>query len=234
MKKILVFLPLLLFIVVSSAQEDRKGHLGISIGPSIPLGDYADNDIGNADAGYADIGLHLNFNFYYKLDEKIGISALWSGTANPIDVNEKVKTTVSVEPDAGRTLEADPWVYDAVMVGPFYSFSNEKVEMDLRGLIGFSFSTIPQNEIVLFEGGIATKNYKQNEADATSFAYNLGIGLRYLASEKIVVTTNLDYFSTQAEFNVATTSNFGLSSNNKVEQSIKALNVTFGIGYRLK
>jgi opacity protein-like surface antigen len=82
--------------------------------------------------------------------------------------------------------------------------------------------------------GSTAVNIKQNEAVAMAFAVNLGAGLRYNVSDKIALTINMDYFSTKPEFEVATTSNFGYSSNDDFKQTINMLNISFGIGYILK
>lgn len=67
-----------------------------------------------------------------------------------------------------------------------------------------------------------------------TFAVNFGAGLRYNISNKMALSLNVDYFTTQPEFEVATTSDFGFSSNDTFKQSINMMNISFGIGYRLK
>ena len=60
--------------------QKRKGYIGISLGPSIPLGDFS-----NPSSGAAKTGLHLNLvNFGYLITDNVGIAAIWFGAANPV------------------------------------------------------------------------------------------------------------------------------------------------------
>jgi len=106
-----------------SDSEKRKGFIGLSIGASIPVGDFADKS-----DGLAETGIHLNLiNFGYLFSENFGISATWFGAANPIDA-----------------YGIDPWSYGGIMVGPLLSFPlSEKVELDFRPMIGYSVTTLP-------------------------------------------------------------------------------------------
>jgi opacity protein-like surface antigen len=215
------------------SQETRKGLIGISLGPSIPLSEYADNDGDNEDAGFALTGLHLNFNFSYKFNENLGVAALWTGNAHPVDVDEMVDLFWSIDPSLNWEVESEAWSSGALMGGLLVSFPSDQVDFDIKALIGYSTSTIPNIDVTASDGfSIAT--IKQNEASTLAFAVNLGAGLRYNVSEKIALTLNLDYFSTKPEFEVSTTSNFGASSNDDIEQQMNMMNISFGIGYRLK
>ncbi len=106
-----------------SDSEKRKGFIGLSIGASIPVGDFADKL-----DGLAETGLHLNLiNFGYLFSENFGVSATWFGAANPIDA-----------------YGIDPWSYGGIMVGPLLSFPlSEKVDWDFRPMIGYSVTTLP-------------------------------------------------------------------------------------------
>lgn len=101
----------------------RKGYVGLSIGPSIPIGEFA--DLSN---GLAKTGVQLNLvNFGYRSSENFGIAATWFGAANPIVIDG-----------------IDPWSYGGLMVGPLLSFPlSEKVEWDFRPLIGYSVTSVP-------------------------------------------------------------------------------------------
>lgn len=103
--------------------ERRKGFIGLSIGTSIPVGDFADKS-----DGLAETGIQLNLiNFGYLFSENFGISATWFGAANPLDADGY-----------------DPWSYGGIMAGPLLSFPlSEKVEWDFRPMIGYSVTTLP-------------------------------------------------------------------------------------------
>jgi len=104
--------------------EKRKGFIGLSLGASIPIGDFADKS-----NGLAKTGLQINLvNFGYLFAENFGIAGIWFGAANPLDF----------------FYEVDPWAYGGLMVGPLMSFPlSEKVEWDFRPMIGYSVTTLP-------------------------------------------------------------------------------------------
>lgn len=103
----------------------RKGYIGLSIGPSFPVGDFASY-------GYAKTGIHINLiNFGYRFSENVGLSATWFGAANPLDV-------------PGYS----PWSYGGLMAGPLLSFPlSEKLEWDFRPMIGFSSAMLPDSKL---------------------------------------------------------------------------------------
>lgn len=150
----------------SSNSDKRKGFIGLSLGASIPIGDFADKS-----DGLAKTGIHLNLiNFGYLFSENFGVSAMWFGAANPLDIDGY-----------------DPWSYGGLMVGPLLSFPvAEKVEWDFRPMIGYSVTTLPDIDW-------GTEN-------ASSFAFNIGTMLRINVGEKVSLLLSADYFSTKPEF----------------------------------
>lgn len=110
-------------IVKQNDSDRRKGYIGLSVGVSIPIGDFADKS-----DGIAKPGLQLNLvNFGYLFSDNIGITATWFGAANPLDAEGY-----------------DPWSYGGLLVGPLLSFPlSEKVEWDFRPMIGYSVTTLP-------------------------------------------------------------------------------------------
>lgn len=58
MKKVIILL-ILAFLGINSQAQDERGYFGISLGPSIPLGDLASTDIDNDAAGWATTGAVL-------------------------------------------------------------------------------------------------------------------------------------------------------------------------------
>jgi len=100
----------------------RKGYIGISIGPSIPVGAFADHS-----DGAAKTGVQLNLaNFGYLFTENIGIAAIWFGAANPVS-----------------EISYNPWSYGGLMAGPLLSFPvSNTAEWDFRPMIGYSVTTV--------------------------------------------------------------------------------------------
>ena len=101
----------------------RRGYIGLSLGASIPVGDFADES-----NGAAKTGLRLNLiDFGYLFTDNIGIAATWFGAANLLDIND-----------------VDPWSYGGLMAGPLLSFSvSEMVDWDFKPMVGYAVTTVP-------------------------------------------------------------------------------------------
>lgn len=184
-----LLLGLILSLSVAFAQDgNRKGFIGLSLGPSIPLGDFKED-------GMANTGLNLTLvNFGYLFSENIGIAGSWFGAAHNIDVSS-------------LGLYDGMWSYGGLMAGPLFSTPiSEKVDFDLKGLIGYSVSKME------LEG---------YEFDGTGFAYSVGAGLRFNFSPKWAFLLNADYWGSP-------------NKGDFMDRKIEVINTTVGIAYRLK
>ena len=118
-------------ITKGNETSTRRGYIGISLGLSIPLGDFAKKEnfafgTGLTGPEKTSVGLQLNLvNFGYLFSEHLGISAAWFGAA----YNRK----------SNRGYELDPWSCGGIMVSPLFSFDvSEKVEWGLTPMLGRS------------------------------------------------------------------------------------------------
>jgi len=152
--------------------SDRKGFIGITIGPSIPIGDFADNSLNNDNAGYAKTGLNINLiNFGYKFGQNFGITGLWFGAAHSVDFS---------------AVDA-MWSYGGLMGGPMLSFPiNEKLIFDLKGMIGFVSAKLDM--------------YALGETSGIGVGFDFGASFRYNFSEKWCLLINGDYLASTSKF----------------------------------
>lgn len=74
----------------------------------------------------------------------------------------------------------------------------------------------------------------KHDADEVTIAINFGAGIRIGITEKVALSINLDYYSTIPQFEVLSTSNFMPDETYYLKQKMDILNLSFGIGYRLK
>ena len=95
----------------------------MTIGVSIPIGDF--NDETN---GAADTGVQINLiNAGILFNEKFGIGFTWFGAANPLDFPG-----------------FDPWTYGGLLAGPIFSSKlANRVDVDTRLLLGYFNATVP-------------------------------------------------------------------------------------------
>lgn len=159
--------------------NSRKGYIGLSIGPSIPILDYAKS-------GQANTGLQINIiDFGYMLSKNIGIIGTWYGGAN-------------------STTDFDNlFSFGGILIGGFTSFPiSDKTEFNFRPMLGFSNVTCPETtKIEYWFGNSYVTTVPPDQA--ISFAFNLGTSLRYNVTKKSSLLLNLDWFSTRPKFKEA-------------------------------
>ncbi|MGM0636644.1 MAG: hypothetical protein ACQESK_11315 [Bacteroidota bacterium] len=109
-----------------SVYEKKNGYIGLTIGASIPVGEFASDQ-----GGLANTGLQINLiNFGYLFTENIGIAAAWFGAANPVS--------------SVNGMEIDPWSYGGLMLGPLFSAPfQENITVDFRPMLGYANTTVP-------------------------------------------------------------------------------------------
>lgn len=119
----LVFLTALLSSRPALAQDlDRRGFIGLGIGPSTPIGSFSDastavGGTGNTVAGYTSTLVNLGYRFRDRL-----------GVAVALDYSEY---SVSGEGDD------DWWQVAAVTVGPMYSVPmGSRAAVDFKAMLG--------------------------------------------------------------------------------------------------
>lgn len=88
-RSILLFSLLLIGIVITKAQKiSSTNALTVSIGPSLPVGDYGSKNIQNNGSGFASTGGSVAINYYHLLSKKIGFSVSLQGQLNPLASNK--------------------------------------------------------------------------------------------------------------------------------------------------
>jgi len=180
MKRILFVIFLMLLSVSVFAQygfdnvQVGKGFVGISIGPTIPLGDFADDSYSNQTAGFAKAGLNLSLvQFGYRLNDSYGLAGNWLGVACPFDM-------------AGDT---GVWGVGALLIGPMKSIRiNKSLILDIKGLFGFTTTTYDFDD------------YDIDEEGDLGLGYDLGTNIRANLSPNFNFTVSADYFSTEGKF----------------------------------
>lgn len=237
MKKVIFSLVALLTISSQSYAQDKKGYIGISIGPSIPTGDLASKDADNEAAGWANTGAIFDISFAYKLGEgNFGITALLRVQANPTDNQALVDEIANQNPDPGInwTIESDGWGIGGFMFGGFGSFPiSEKASFDTRAMIGFLSASSPEITVTGTGPG-GTAWIKQGSTTAASFAYLIGAGFKFDIGSKLYLLTNLDYLGSNPEFSdVELTASDGSRETDTWSQSMGTINLSVGIALKL-
>lgn len=232
MKKILLLIILSIFSYIYSYSQN-KGSVGISLGPSIPIGGFASKDINNNSAGYAKTGALLDISLSYKLGKYFGVSALLRGQTDNFD-NASFGIDLANQTGSNWSVSSKPWSMGGLMLGGYGSFLvSQKVSFDIKALIGFLRVTSPEINTTLSGSG-GSGWLKQNSVVSTSFSYILSGGFKLDIGKKTYLLTNLDYLASNPEFrNVEVVSSLGGAPQiSTFRQNIQTINFSLGIGLK--
>jgi hypothetical protein len=235
MKKVVIGLILLTTISIQLKAQNEKGFIGISLGPSIPMGDLASKNPNNSAAGWANTGAIFDVSFAHKIGGgNFGITALLRGQSNPVDVDAFAEELVNQSPGVKWTVESSSWGIGGLMFGGFASFPvSEKASFDTRVMIGFLSSASPDYTIT-GSGPGGTAWVKQGTTTATSFAYMFGAGFKFDIAPRLYLLTNLDYLGSKPEFrNVETTTSLGERQRSTWSQNMGTLNLSIGVALKI-
>ena len=202
-----------------------RGYLGVTIGPAFAVGDYADDDAAsNENASYAKTGINYSVDFGYRLGKRWGITASYRGGSNAIDEEAFAETLQDIGLGS-PTVDADPYKYNAIMVGPMLSWGSSRFDFDLRLELGYGFGTLPEINInnVYNQMDFSTESEK-----ASGVGVLFGGGLRYHLSSKLSFLAQLNYFS------MVLSPDDDSATGEEIEQPIDVVTIDLGIALRLK
>jgi len=234
MKKIRIIFTLLTALICNANAQQSNGYLGIAIGPSIPLGDLASNNLDNDAAGLANTGSTLDITFAYKLGGRnFGIRAMLRCQGNPMDAQALADALAYRNPGVLFTVESKAWSIGGILFGGYGAFPISQTSFfTTRAMIGFLSATSPEITIT-GTGPTGAAWIKRSSKDATAFSYLLGVGFKFDLATKLCLLANLDYLGSEPEFvNVTTTNSLGDLQKNTWSQVMGILNFTFGVALK--
>lgn len=236
MKTILyLFLAAICMHANAQDQDVKRGYLTIGLGPSIPFSDFASTSTGNDDAGYAMAGGNLNITFAYRLGNNLGVTAMLTGTSNPVDADALAADFNDTYPGAEWTISADRWRIGGLMVGGFATFpASENLAFDVRLLGGVLNTTMPEIRATAVTGIVGATATREEKTVATP-TFDLGFLFRYRVGSTLCLLAGADFIQANPVFNdVTTRTSFGNTSKSNVDQNYSTMNINVGIGFLLR
>lgn len=177
----------------SSEYQNKKakigsGYIGLTIGASIPIGYFASRSNGLANFGYQLNGIE----FGYLFSKYIGASATVFVAENPISLDSVA-----------------PWKYGSIMIGPLFTLKlTKKIEWDLKPMIGYSLTTVP--------------DLRDGAEEASAASYSVGTQFRYNLNKHFSLMLSSDFYYSVPSFKYY-----------KFTQTITTISVRVGASYRL-
>lgn len=234
-RKRVALLLLLHFLNKHVNAQSGSVYAGLTVGASIPLGNYASSDISNANSGFANTGALYNLVFAHPINNKnFGVTAMLHRQVNPVDVQDILGVVLNRIPRSDIRVESTPWVIGSLLVGGYGSLPISKnITLDTRAMIGYISAASPEINIEI-ENGMGQYWAKQSSVVSPSFAFLIGTSFRFDVAKNIFLLTNLDYLQSSVEFsNIEVKSYFGDRASVTNIQNVQTINFSVGIGLKI-
>jgi len=208
MKKLTVLVVFIVLSISVSAQSDNW-YFSFSMGGSWPLGTFVKADIDNQKSGYAKNGFTLILDATYPLSDHWGLKGMALMNTNPVDrswLGTKLETRMNAIPitvaEADReflSLRVNSWMWNALLTGPVYTLSFDRIFWDFQLLGGLNVAYLPQQKL-LYEKPANNWFYLDRNTSTTSVSYGLlaGTAFRFPVSDRFNFRVGVDYYRSQA------------------------------------
>ncbi|MBA7518768.1 hypothetical protein ES705_10841 [subsurface metagenome] len=242
MKRITIFIVFCFFVFTGFGQ---KGFMSLSMGASIPVGDFAKSE-NLYKNGFAETNFVLNFDGAYFFTTYLGIGGTFSFGSNyggGEDLQNKIKKEIpeilKEFPELSLPFEPEynfnigQWNYVNLMIGPQISVLLNNIGLDFKVLGGLSFITSPEREVTLqlTDGEFASSQ----ENRQLNFGCILGSGFRFGVGRNTAIRLSADYFYSKSSFEIKNSyQTDGILTdlrNDKYKLPITSVHVALGIAY---
>ena len=224
MHKRLLFISFLSLILVNgySQKANHKSSLTLSLGPSFPLGKYANKNLDDDRAGLAGIGEQVNISYDLKLWKHISLSATLYGQRNGIkakdiaaDLSQRkyydigvfvstpgfpppVVTTYSTYPN--WKIDKKAWMMGSVLLGATGEFPfkpSGKLSFIAKIMAGAIYVSSPKiHGMSVTDTTEAVIDQQSKSTFGVSFL--LRTGLKYNINKRWSFIAGIDHFSTSS------------------------------------
>lgn len=226
MKKTIVFIAAFMMGFAVTAQEKKvvnnyKSAFYLNIGPSVSIGDFASNNVGEPNAGYAKTGVNLNLNYDYMFEKYVGISFDGLYGSHKMDPNV-VKAYYGTDVPG---IDLTHYEYIGLLAGPVFTGTlspNANVNFKLMG--GVARARTPQ---AIYQGDVY---FKQDWA--SSFAWRLNSDFRFNISKNTFFMVDFSYTQMRPDFNIIINPNEANSETLLKEMHVNTLNLNAGVGIK--
>ncbi|MCF6341367.1 MAG: outer membrane beta-barrel protein [Bacteroidales bacterium] len=234
MKTKIVFL--LFFVSLTVVGQNTRNSIGLSIGPSFPLGDFSHAEIADSTSGWAKTGFAIQISYAYRIAHNFGITALGLYSGNKFNASKYKEELEILHPDYGVSIETRRnWSSGGMLLGPYLHFPlSDAISWDIRALFGFYGGYSPQFIIRATQKVTGEKaEYIRQSGKDFSFGYSVGTGFTFELSNYYILIF-ADYLGSPVQFdNVIGWDWVGEPYTTSFKQEISYVSLTFGIGFVL-
>jgi opacity protein-like surface antigen len=247
MKSIKIFLFVVAFlpVVTCRCQEKGRSFIGLEGGSSFPTGNWGKASTatsltsleGTVDdlSGYANTGGFFSVDGALFFSKHFAIGGMFKyGSYNLHGMDSlSYGYEQSFDVDTTRLTHTEYKLW-SIMPGLYYQLQiAKKLYLTARGLIGISNASTPQITVTIEDGGVFDAPVVQYSSSKTSFAFDVGAGLRYILTKNLAIDLKGDYFYTNPDFTIENSSRVNNAGRGITEyhQPLASFNASLGIAY---
>ena len=225
MKKVLVLVTTLLVCFVVAAQQGKMptklNSLSFNIGPSFPISDFASNNSGNLNAGYAKTGVNVDLNYDHMFTTNVGIA--FNGLYGSHKMDHKIITDFMEMEVTGADISH--YQYVGLLAGPVFNVDlAPKTDINFKLLGGVSRASSP--EATFLGETYAKKDW------ASSFTWRLAGDFDFQLTKKVFFVAGVSYTQMRPDFKVVILPNDPATETLRMEMHVNTLNLNAGVGFK--
>jgi len=241
LKRLVIFL---FFIPIVTSAQKNELMLSLSAGISSPLGDftsteYVIDDDGNINNSgqFAKLGGAFDFSLDYRLGYYLGFAGRIMGGTNGVDTKAYSDALNSILKDNSNleaTVASKGWGNVGFLAGAYFVIPSNQFYFDLRIMAGYIDLFSPSIRYYITDTETEEEAlYVSEKYSAGGFAYDLGIGVKYMFSSNKFISLNGDYIGAKVQKSNIKTINPISKEDEFVDMDVNYQNitVTLGIGY---
>lgn len=223
-------------IKVSSDYTNQRQYnsIALSIGPSMPVGDFSNDDVSSNSAGLAGNGLNINGIYTHYYSPNLGLVVKGFYNSNEFMAN---KLTDMISSETGYTVTNNSVSYTSygLLIGITRVHHVDKLSVSGHLLLGFADLTEPETTFTIISGSNSGW-IKMSEVSAASLILNIGAGLTYTLNDNWDMFANIDYLDGSFKFgSYSLSAPSGESqSTDRGTQSFGVINITVGLALKFQ
>lgn len=212
-----------------------KVYIGISAGPSFPVGDYGDDNPNNEKSGYAKTGYNIEVSAGIRILNLLEISFIGFRNDNSTDLGNLIKSLNQANPGLNFQGSSDSWVIYGGMGGFGLSYpAGDDLFADFKILGGYLSASSPEIKLT----SASPDTYVMIEGSTgSSLLYYFSGAVRRPLTQRLHISLGLQYTSASTKFSdvntISSVNGEVTESTTSLSRSIDAWGITLGLKYFL-
>ena len=221
MKKMLI-LCVAIFLVVFHGAAQTRGALALSLGPAIPVGDFASMNGFAPSSGLANVGALADLTYQRAFGHsRFGWMATLRGRVNGISKSATIAPFAAQYPGYQWSMNNSHWIAASALAGGYYELPlSKKLSLTANIELGVAEAWSPKQSVTGLRdsvgfGAVDGVQANLHSASATAFTALAGLGIRYQLRSRWALLGRVDYTWLKPTFNIKATlineQNFAIS-----------------------